>query len=271
MNKYFKDICNPARQGFCPAVSSSVSKLSLSVLGLLSCSLLLAICLQLPEPVSDTFLFGRSFGLSFLLNLPLPLGKVKENSKPDEKERYAPPERKSVRDQLRRLQAESRQIKPKHRTHDRERQLFTPKTIPQSSIKGKTPLLQIRGSGVFLFALVLTEGNSLEQNKRALSYEQLNTPFALSSLVLNVEISCNRFHDFILSLHFSQSWEQITSKPSLTNASYASSSLVGLTTNVPAPWKRGAFAFPFILLPCTTHFNGVVTLVSSSQCVTSLQ
>lgn len=29
MNKYFKDICNPARQGFCPAVSSSVSKLSL--------------------------------------------------------------------------------------------------------------------------------------------------------------------------------------------------------------------------------------------------
>ena len=47
--------------------------------------------------------------------------KVKENSKPDEKERYAPPERKSVRDQLRRLQAESRQIKPKHRTHDRER------------------------------------------------------------------------------------------------------------------------------------------------------
>ena len=73
----------------------------------------------------------------------------------------------------------------------------------QNSIKGKTPLLQIRGSGVFLFALVLTEGNSLEQNKRALSYEQLNTPFALSSLVLNVEISCNRFHDFILSLHFS--------------------------------------------------------------------
>ena len=35
-----------------------------------------------------------------------------------------------------------------------------------------------------------------------LSYEQLNTPFALSSLVLNVEISCNRFHDFIMSLHF---------------------------------------------------------------------
>ena len=47
--------------------------------------------------------------------------KVKENSRPDEKERYAPPERKSVHDQLRRLQAESRQIKPKHRTHDRER------------------------------------------------------------------------------------------------------------------------------------------------------
>ena len=46
--------------------------------------------------------------------------KVKENSRPDEKERYAPPERKSIRDQLRRLQAESRQIKPKHRTHYRE-------------------------------------------------------------------------------------------------------------------------------------------------------
>ena len=35
-----------------------------------------------------------------------------------------------------------------------------------------------------------------------LSYEQLNTPFALSSLVLNVEIYWNRFHDFIMSLHF---------------------------------------------------------------------
>ena len=50
-----------------------------------------------------------------------------------------------------------------------------------------------------LFALVLTESNFLEQNKRVLNYEQLNTPFALSSLVLNAEISCNRFHDF----HFS--------------------------------------------------------------------
>ena len=27
-------------------------------------------------PVSDTFFFGRSFGLSFLLNLPFSLGKV---------------------------------------------------------------------------------------------------------------------------------------------------------------------------------------------------
>ena len=32
--------------------------------------------------------------------------KVKENSRPGEKERYAPPERKSVRDTLRRLQAD---------------------------------------------------------------------------------------------------------------------------------------------------------------------
>ena len=47
--------------------------------------------------------------------------KVKESRRPAEKERYAPPEKQSVRDQLRRLQAESRQPKPKHRSHDRER------------------------------------------------------------------------------------------------------------------------------------------------------
>ena len=46
--------------------------------------------------------------------------KVKEKSKPAEKERYAPPEKESVRDQLRRLQAEGSQSKPKHRSHDRE-------------------------------------------------------------------------------------------------------------------------------------------------------
>ena len=47
--------------------------------------------------------------------------KVKEKSRPAEKERYAPPEKQSVRDQLRRLQAEGRQTNPKHRSHDRER------------------------------------------------------------------------------------------------------------------------------------------------------
>ena len=47
--------------------------------------------------------------------------KAKESRRPAEKERYAPPERESVRDQLRRLQAEGRQPKPKHRSHDRER------------------------------------------------------------------------------------------------------------------------------------------------------
>ena len=47
--------------------------------------------------------------------------KVKESRRPAEKERYAPPEREGVRDQLRRLQAEGRQTKPKHRSHDRER------------------------------------------------------------------------------------------------------------------------------------------------------
>ena len=46
--------------------------------------------------------------------------KVKESRRPAEKERYVPPERESVRDQLRRLQAEGKQ-KPKHRSHDRER------------------------------------------------------------------------------------------------------------------------------------------------------
>ena len=47
--------------------------------------------------------------------------KAKESRRSAEKERYAPPERKSVRDQLKRLQAEGRQTKYKHRSHDRER------------------------------------------------------------------------------------------------------------------------------------------------------
>lgn len=46
---------------------------------------------------------------------------VKESRRPTEKERYAPPEKQSVRDQLRWLQAEGRQPKSKHRSHDRER------------------------------------------------------------------------------------------------------------------------------------------------------
>ena len=47
--------------------------------------------------------------------------KVKESRKPAEKERCVPPEKQSVRDQLRRLQAEGKHTKPKHRSHDRER------------------------------------------------------------------------------------------------------------------------------------------------------
>ncbi|MGM9575567.1 MAG: hypothetical protein ACI3VE_06660 [Oscillospiraceae bacterium] len=47
--------------------------------------------------------------------------KAKKSRRHAEKERYAPPERESVRDKLRRLQAKGRQHKPKHRTHDRER------------------------------------------------------------------------------------------------------------------------------------------------------
>ena len=46
---------------------------------------------------------------------------VKESRRPTEKERYVPPEKQSVRDQLKRLQTEGRQPKSKHRFHDRER------------------------------------------------------------------------------------------------------------------------------------------------------
>lgn len=46
--------------------------------------------------------------------------EVRENRRLAEKERLTPPEKKSIRDQLKRLQAEGKQ-KPKHRSHDRER------------------------------------------------------------------------------------------------------------------------------------------------------
>ena len=48
--------------------------------------------------------------------------EVRENRRPAEKERLTPPEEKSIRDQLRRLQAEGRQrSQPKRKSHDRER------------------------------------------------------------------------------------------------------------------------------------------------------
>lgn len=47
--------------------------------------------------------------------------KVKESRKSAEKERYAPPERESVRDQLRRLQAEGKQQRTRKKSQDRER------------------------------------------------------------------------------------------------------------------------------------------------------
>ncbi len=47
--------------------------------------------------------------------------KVKESRRPAEKERYAPPERESVRDQLRRLQAEGKQQRTRKKSQDRER------------------------------------------------------------------------------------------------------------------------------------------------------
>lgn len=48
--------------------------------------------------------------------------EVRENRRPAEKERLTPPEKKSIRDQLRRLQAENRQrSQPKRKSHDRER------------------------------------------------------------------------------------------------------------------------------------------------------
>lgn len=47
--------------------------------------------------------------------------EVRENRRPAEKERLTPPEKKSIRDQLRRLQAESRQrSQSKRKSHDRE-------------------------------------------------------------------------------------------------------------------------------------------------------
>ena len=48
--------------------------------------------------------------------------EVRENRRPAEKERLTPPEKKSIRDQLRWLQAEGRQrSQPKRKSHDRER------------------------------------------------------------------------------------------------------------------------------------------------------
>lgn len=47
--------------------------------------------------------------------------KVKESRRPAEKERYAPPERESVRDQLRWLQAEGKQQRTLKKSQDRER------------------------------------------------------------------------------------------------------------------------------------------------------
>ena len=48
--------------------------------------------------------------------------EVRETRRPAEKERLTPPEKKSIRDQLRRLQAEGRQrSQPKRKSHDRER------------------------------------------------------------------------------------------------------------------------------------------------------
>ena len=47
--------------------------------------------------------------------------KAKESRRPAEKERYAPPERESVRDRLRQLQAEGKQQRTRKKSQDRER------------------------------------------------------------------------------------------------------------------------------------------------------
>ena len=47
--------------------------------------------------------------------------KVKESRRPAEKERYVPPERESVRDQLRRLQAEGKQQRTRKKSQDKGR------------------------------------------------------------------------------------------------------------------------------------------------------
>ena len=73
-------ICNPARQGNCPAVLCSMLKLSFSVVGSMLGFGLSALCLQPSELVTDTLLFRRCipffFGRSaFFLDLAFPFCK----------------------------------------------------------------------------------------------------------------------------------------------------------------------------------------------------
>ncbi len=74
-------ICNPARQGNCPAVLFSMLKLSFSVVGSMLGFGLSALCLQQSELVTDTLFFGRCipffFGRSaFSLDLAFPFCKL---------------------------------------------------------------------------------------------------------------------------------------------------------------------------------------------------
>ncbi len=49
--------------------------------------------------------------------------QAKESRRPAKKEQYAPPQKESVRDTLRRLQAEGKQQRTRMKSHDRERYL----------------------------------------------------------------------------------------------------------------------------------------------------
>ena len=60
--------------------------------------------------------------------------KRQKSRRSAEKERYVPPKRKSVRDQLRRLRVEGGQQKPKHQFHETEINSFYAETTSQGSI-----------------------------------------------------------------------------------------------------------------------------------------
>ena len=81
---YCQNVCKPARQGNCPAVSCSVLKLSFSVVGTVFEFRLSALCLQPFELVTDTLLFGLRilffFGWSAAFPIALNWGLIRSTN-----------------------------------------------------------------------------------------------------------------------------------------------------------------------------------------------